>query len=499
MRFEYQRIDSLPRLAWCARIARGASQVRVRHGPWIEARDDRFFEGAWEGDFAEGRFDEAAAFTGSGGIARGPDVTFVGSMNLHDWLYVVRADDELVVSNSLVFALVETDDAPDLSYPYYYGDILAIYRAGTTRPERAWLPTRRGRRVFLHAGVRLRITPELACERALRPEPAMPATYADYVRLLEDHVARVVANAADARRARRYRPLVAISRGYDSPAIAVLAARAGAREAFTFGDAKGTGVLDNGRAIAERLGYAVTEVPHLAYQELPGMAEAETCLCDWGYNAPFAGAEALLTGSLLLRGSHGDVVWRKSPVFADSRHPTATTTGGGSMIELRLRMGFAHMSVPYLIAQDPGLLRRMTLSEAMRPWSVGGDYDRPIPRRIAEEGGVPRDAFGHAKANAAHAPFRRMRHDTRESQRDLRRFVAAVPRDRARDWTHRMLRRASAVDAWGSSRVERALNRLGADVMLAPVLHPRWRKSKTPEFYAFHWGFERIRDRYVVS
>jgi len=498
MRFEYQRVDSLPRLAWCARIARGASRASVRHGPWIETRDDRFFEGAWEGDFAEGRFDEAAAFTGSGGIARASELTFVGSMNRFEWLYSVRVGDELLISNSLVFALVESGDAPDLAYPYYYADLLAIFRAGVTRPERGWLPTRLGRRLYLHAGVRLRVRADLEIERELRPEPALPGSYAGYVRLLEDTLARVFANAGDARRASRYRPLVTVSRGYDSPAIAVVAARAGAREAATFADARGGGDADNGRAIAERLGYAVTEYPHLAYQSLPGMPEAETCLCDWGFNAPFAAMEAQLTGALMLRGSRGDVVWRTRPGFADARQPKASDTGGGSMHELRLRVGCMVMAVPCLISQDPRALRRITLSAEMRPWCVGGDYDRPIPRRIVEEAGIPRDGFGRAKVNAAHAPFRRMR-DTTESQRDLRRFVADVPRDRARDWTHRMLRRAYAVDAWATEHAERALNRLGADVLLTTTLHPRWKKSKTPEFYAFHWGFEKIRARYAVG
>jgi hypothetical protein len=168
------------------------------------------------------------------------------------------------------------------------------------------------------------------------------------------------------------------------------------------------------------------------------------------------------------------------------------------MLELRLRAGFAMMSVPYLVSQDPRPLRRISLSPEMRPWSVGGSYDRPIPRRIVEEAGIPRDWFGRNKANAAHAPFRRMR-DERPSQRELRRFAADVPRDRARAWKHRVLRRASAVDAWATERAERALNQLGADVMLAPILHPHWRRSTTAEFWAFHWGFEKIRDRYAVA
>ncbi|MCZ7628807.1 MAG: acyl-CoA dehydrogenase family protein [Microthrixaceae bacterium] len=33
----------------------------------------------------------------------------------------------------------------------------------------------------------------------------------------------------------------------------------------------------------------------------------------------------------------------------------------------------------------------------MAPWSIGGRYDRPIPRRIVEEAGVERRLFGHHK------------------------------------------------------------------------------------------------------
>jgi hypothetical protein len=36
----------------------------------------------------------------------------------------------------------------------------------------------------------------------------------------------------------------------------------------------------------------------------------------------------------------------------------------------------------------------------MRPYSVGGYYDQPIPRRIAEEAGIPRGTFATAKRGA---------------------------------------------------------------------------------------------------
>jgi hypothetical protein len=36
----------------------------------------------------------------------------------------------------------------------------------------------------------------------------------------------------------------------------------------------------------------------------------------------------------------------------------------------------------------------------MRPWRLENSYDRPIPRRIAEEAGVPRDLFGQIKVGS---------------------------------------------------------------------------------------------------
>jgi hypothetical protein len=43
----------------------------------------------------------------------------------------------------------------------------------------------------------------------------------------------------------------------------------------------------------------------------------------------------------------------------------------------------------------------MAESGEMRPYQVGGRYDRPVPRRIAEEAGVPRGSFGTEKKAAS--------------------------------------------------------------------------------------------------
>ena len=65
-RLEARCADSLPRLAWYARILRGSRCLELLHGPGVEVRGDRFFEGAWDGDFRGAAFHSALTFTGTG-------------------------------------------------------------------------------------------------------------------------------------------------------------------------------------------------------------------------------------------------------------------------------------------------------------------------------------------------------------------------------------------------------------------------------------------------
>ena len=69
MRFEFETLHTLPRLAWVAALRRGARAVHVLNGPWVETRGEHFFEGAWDGPVEPGAFDEAITFAGSGGAS----------------------------------------------------------------------------------------------------------------------------------------------------------------------------------------------------------------------------------------------------------------------------------------------------------------------------------------------------------------------------------------------------------------------------------------------
>jgi hypothetical protein len=84
----------------------------------------------------------------------------------------------------------------------------------------------------------------------------------------------------------------------------------------------------------------------------------------------------------------------------DMKRTNLANTGSG-LSEYRLRTGFMHVPVPVFGFNAAQSIRAIGRSEAMQPWRLGTSYDRPIPRRIAEEAGVPRMAFGVKKAHVA--------------------------------------------------------------------------------------------------
>ena len=50
MRLSFQSSDTLPRLAWCARVIKDHDTVEVLHGPWVETVNGFSCKGAWNGD-----------------------------------------------------------------------------------------------------------------------------------------------------------------------------------------------------------------------------------------------------------------------------------------------------------------------------------------------------------------------------------------------------------------------------------------------------------------
>ena len=51
MRFQYVPVETLPPLAWCARVRAGVNMATLFHGTRVETLPDFFAEAAWNGQF----------------------------------------------------------------------------------------------------------------------------------------------------------------------------------------------------------------------------------------------------------------------------------------------------------------------------------------------------------------------------------------------------------------------------------------------------------------
>jgi len=451
LRLSFHEVTALPRLAWGARITLGDPVVHVWHGAWVETFRDAFVEGAWDAEFGADGFDRSAVLTGSGARLTDGGVLFAGPANMYERLHSVHVADTLVVSSSLAFALALSDSRLHPAYHGYYSDLLDHYRSGI-REKSKHLRLAAGRRVALHDCCNLLVAPSLELQRVEKPWGPSPSSYSEYERELADTLGRVIDNAAAAERRRRYRPLVMLSQGYDTTAVAALAIRFGCRDAVTFLKSDGPGGYgdDSGEEIGRALGFEVTTYERCDYAKKPGYRPEEFYLEPWGVDCTMVAMEDQLPGTLLLSGRSAETVWSRGGVgrwgLADLQHPIDMTPGC-ALGELRMRLGFLHFAPATVAAIHAPVIHPWNDSPELEPWSIGGRYDKPIARRIAEEAGVPRHLFGQQKRGGP----------------DPAQDPASIRKGRFNSWYRRTMRRP---------RRRALLLRV-----LGNRLHPHWRSG----------------------
>jgi hypothetical protein len=164
---------------------------------------------------------------------------------------------------------------------------------------------------------------------------------------------------------------------------------------------------------------------------------------------------------------------------------------GSSFGEWRLAVGFVHVPLPCFGAQHHRVTRRLGHSAEMRSWVLGRSYDKPIPRRILEEAGVPRGMFGvtkraasgqiHVDGPAALAPA------TRSA---LAAFAASEGRPVTFTRRRRGLLERVALKAARKLRIEPVAARIERRKLALAVLEPRFGNL------ALRWAISVIRPRY---
>ena len=400
MRLDCVCDPQLPKLAWLAILKLHAPVVKVFHGEWVEANTQFVFEGAWASDFAAVDFDRCETVVGSGIVLRDGRAVFCPASHTLSRLNVLRQGHMLFISNSFVFCMTAAGRRLRNDYSLYGRDFQSIVRG--LGKQRTRTPLDKGVMTLWYVH-NLVVRSDLQTELERKPSAPAFSCYEEYYAYLEKSVARIADNASSPARVVKYDPLATISSGYDSPACAVLAKAIGCTKALTFPEARESDISDSGTEIAKLLGYSTIEVDRLEYKRRTNYPEAEFVAAGTAADAGdviFASLQDLVPKKLLITGHSGGGVWERK--FSPKRALERGDASGSLLEEFRMRVGFVHLPVPSIGGLRGPELSIISRSPEMKAWALGTGYDRPLPRRIAEEAGIPRTWFGqHKKAAGA--------------------------------------------------------------------------------------------------
>ena len=407
--------DSVPPLAWICRVKNGLYHFIA--GSKVETSQRMLVEGVWDGDFSKSRLEKSQHVFGSGAVFKRGRVIFIPPKHCMELLYVLydKRAGASYVSNSLCYILESARIDLD-------GDFFRVMSSLLQETDNA--ATRRGidrydqiivddtdyalyRMIFYNFSV-----DSLGNIQLYRLFPkSYFRGYRQYRRFLSRKISEIFANASSTGRRETFSPVTTITRGYDSPAASVLARENGCNEALTL-DVAVYGVYDSGLEIGRKLGFEVHSYKHLISDNIGDLnivfqGEKKDVVLEFvatggvGDDVTYYPFQDRLSNRMFVTGSYGDSAWAKESSLEPGLPKGIIYLG--SISEYRLRTGFFHVPIPVLGARFPPPIKKITNSAEMREYSVGGDYDRPIPRRIVEEAGIPRNEFGISKC--ATAPF----------------------------------------------------------------------------------------------
>jgi hypothetical protein len=412
-----RRSSSLPALAWLSRISKSSTTIVV--GPRVETFADGIAEGVWCGPFSLESLSTSTAVFGSGVLFDQQGPLYIPPSHVFEALYSLHdaRTDTLYVSNSLSFALRQMPDRDFRRFCIALRDVVrptvdAATAMGVAVPE-AELLALDNYRLTRHVYRRFRATRSALFSRSDDDQLPSFGNYRDYRAFLSQSLRDCFANGSDPRRRHRYAPVVALSRGYDSTAVAVLAEENGCTRAVTLAVTV-TGTDDNGLGNAARLGLSTQVFPHVMGDIVPSLRvdfppdlasrALEFLATDGlGDDVMFLPFEPALSGAILLTGGWGDAAWGLDTAMGPNLR--SRTPFEKSKTEYRLRVGFAQVAVPMIGGRGADSIAAISRMPEMEPFTVGGPYDRPIPRRIAEEAGLARGSFATEKAATAPLPL----------------------------------------------------------------------------------------------
>lgn len=330
-------------------------------------------------------------------------VVFVTPNHLQEQLYSVKTKNFVCFSNSLAFLLERCCLSLDPNF-FRYEEILCggLFGVRSTL-KNAPLLNGETLRIFRCACVTVRS--DLSVSECRKVSGLSFSGYQDYSETVRGVLRKIAENATDPAREHKYGMLSTISRGYDAVATSALAREIGCQTVLTF-NAPESFRGDCGTEIAKMLGFEkIIEGDANLYKKNETFLEAEACASgDIGSAIVFSAFEYLSSGNLLFMGVRGDSVWERLHENVNDNYDFSCGNGfaqsDSSFGENFLKNNIVGIFPPLIGADHWSQIAKISQSEEMRDFSLRDNYDRPIPRKIAEERGVARSEFGQAKKGA---------------------------------------------------------------------------------------------------
>jgi len=442
MIFQTKLNDQLPKLAWIARTNRSNETIFVEHGEYVECSENWMVEGVWDGDFNKGEFHKSENFFGSGIRIDGNLVYFVPSSAIVDRLIYCEYKQDIIVSNSLILLMAYTGATLDRDHDYVRESVSIL--KGINKYDKEFK--------ILHPKVKdfKQLFSEILVISKNEINFENPKTvkriysYEQYYNSLKKVLYLIGDNYKDNSRKIKIDAFTTISSGYDSVAVSSLVKDIGVNTSFTGKKPihlnfnmvrrlfRTNDRFDDGTLAAKALGlnvnYLDTEKSNISEDELYFLStnypkyfsiRGEHSQLD-GHHIPVIKDWAELSHhslanfiekncsvAVVFTGYHGGKIWGKN---LDIKYLVNDIirgdTSGLNLTEIRLKCGFINIAVPFILAINIRDINKISNSIEMRSWSLKRqEYDRPIPRRIAEDSGVHRNYFGIRKKYIAQNYF----------------------------------------------------------------------------------------------
>ncbi len=398
MQFRYFKKPKLPSLAWCAYLESGRNNVDVVHGNGVECFDYFFVSGVWDGNFSDGDFINShfACCTG----CRIEDDCLIFSTPSHplERLYSIKIENRLYISNSLPLLLVQSGSSLDTEYLQYEEDFCSSL-LGVLKDKKITRLSN-DRILNLHLCSNLKIDDTLSIKTERKYSRLSFTSFSDYFNKIIKILKEIKSNSIDLQRRIHYGMITTISKGYDAAASSVFARKIGCDKVITFNKPDN---FDCGKDIALICGYTnIIEANADLYKFRNSLLEVEACVSgDMGSTITFSAYEKEYVNCLLFMGIRGDSLWERLHLNVNDNYDFSEgncyAQASTSLSENLLKNNSVLINIPLIGADKWSELARISNSEEMKTFSLGDIYDRPIPRRVLEEHGVPRLSFGQKK------------------------------------------------------------------------------------------------------